>query len=367
MSISYIPANFSSKDGLPQGHPDKILSGVDFDNEFSAIASAFLLASPKVSPTFTGTLTADTVSVASTLTALNVTATNTINAADVQTSSLTSYGPVTGTNLNVANWDEAYGWGNHASAGYLTSFTETDPTVPAHVKSITTTQKSNWDEAHSWGDHDIEGYMRRTATTFDSELRVLHDGGAQSAFSDIDFKFDASTSTVKSVNANFSSTVTALNLTATSNVSGAAVSGNSITSYGPMTGSGDLTIGTNILFADVSAQSVGIGTATPATGTTLHVKDVSGGNCVVKFENGGASFTTLLDLGNGYLIDARDNESRLLLSANATDFAIAEGGYITMPTRGSAPTGTFYGGEVYYDTALNKLRCHNGTSWQNMF
>ena len=28
---------------------------------------------------------------------------------------------------NHANWDTAYGWGNHASAGYLTSFTETDP------------------------------------------------------------------------------------------------------------------------------------------------------------------------------------------------------------------------------------------------
>ena len=28
---------------------------------------------------------------------------------------------------NSANWNTAYGWGNHASAGYLTSFTETDP------------------------------------------------------------------------------------------------------------------------------------------------------------------------------------------------------------------------------------------------
>ena len=28
---------------------------------------------------------------------------------------------VTGSNLNVSNWDTAFGWGNHASAGYLTS------------------------------------------------------------------------------------------------------------------------------------------------------------------------------------------------------------------------------------------------------
>ncbi len=30
-------------------------------------------------------------------------------------------GNVTGSNLNVSNWDTAYGWGNHATAGYLTS------------------------------------------------------------------------------------------------------------------------------------------------------------------------------------------------------------------------------------------------------
>ena len=30
-------------------------------------------------------------------------------------------GAVTGSNLNIANWNTAYGWGNHASAGYLTS------------------------------------------------------------------------------------------------------------------------------------------------------------------------------------------------------------------------------------------------------
>jgi len=32
------------------------------------------------------------------------------------------------TNTNISNWNSAFGWGNHASAGYLTSFTEDDPT-----------------------------------------------------------------------------------------------------------------------------------------------------------------------------------------------------------------------------------------------
>lgn len=59
---------------------------------------------------------------------------------------------------NSANWDTAYGWGNHASAGYLTSFTETDPTVPSHVKAITTTKIANWDTAYGWNNHAVAGY-----------------------------------------------------------------------------------------------------------------------------------------------------------------------------------------------------------------
>jgi len=35
------------------------------------------------------------------------------------------------TSTNITNWNTAYGWGDHATAGYLTSFTETDPVVKA--------------------------------------------------------------------------------------------------------------------------------------------------------------------------------------------------------------------------------------------
>jgi RNase P/RNase MRP subunit POP5 len=53
------------------------------------------------------------------------------------------------SNANVADWDEAYSWGDHALEGYLTSFTETDPTVPSHVKSITITNIANWNAAYN--------------------------------------------------------------------------------------------------------------------------------------------------------------------------------------------------------------------------
>jgi hypothetical protein len=43
--------------------------------------------------------------------------------------------------------------------GYISSFTETDPTVPSHVKAITTTSISNWNTAFGWGNHASAGYV----------------------------------------------------------------------------------------------------------------------------------------------------------------------------------------------------------------
>lgn len=48
--------------------------------------------------------------------------------------------------------------------GYISSYTETDPTVPSHVKSITTTEKSNWNTAYGWGNHALAGYVPSTRT-----------------------------------------------------------------------------------------------------------------------------------------------------------------------------------------------------------
>ena len=56
------------------------------------------------------------------------------------------------------NADTAYGWGNHASAGYLTSYTETDPIYTASSWYSTTNNSSNWDTAYGWGDHAAAGY-----------------------------------------------------------------------------------------------------------------------------------------------------------------------------------------------------------------
>lgn len=72
-----------------------------------------------------------------------------------------SNGTSWGTSIvnNSANWNTAFGWGDHSVEGYLTSFTETDPTVASHIKAITTTNITNWNSAHSWGNHALAGYL----------------------------------------------------------------------------------------------------------------------------------------------------------------------------------------------------------------
>ena len=68
-------------------------------------------------------------------------------------------------NTKISNWDTAYSWGDHASAGYLTSFTETDPVFSASAASgITSTNITNWNTAYGWGDHASAGYLTGNQT-----------------------------------------------------------------------------------------------------------------------------------------------------------------------------------------------------------
>ncbi len=80
--------------------------------------------------------------------------------------------------LNVSNWDLAYSWGNHASAGYLSSFTETDPVFTAHhVSDITTTQIGQWNTAYGWGNHAVQGYLQSIGTQSINSLSDVNTSG----------------------------------------------------------------------------------------------------------------------------------------------------------------------------------------------
>jgi len=90
-----------------------------------------------------------------------------------------STGSAWGTSItnNSANWNTAYGWGNHASAGYYvgtnstirglfsssaTGLTYTNSTGIFSLSSgyviPTTTEQSNWNTAYGWGNHGSVGY-----------------------------------------------------------------------------------------------------------------------------------------------------------------------------------------------------------------
>jgi len=64
MAITYTPTtNFGAKDSLPTNDPDKVIKGSEFTTEFTAIQTAFGLAAPAASPTFTGTVTIGSVDI----------------------------------------------------------------------------------------------------------------------------------------------------------------------------------------------------------------------------------------------------------------------------------------------------------------
>ena len=55
MSNYVITTDFSVKDGLASGNPNKLIKGVDFDTEFVAIRTAIETKSDLASPSFLGT------------------------------------------------------------------------------------------------------------------------------------------------------------------------------------------------------------------------------------------------------------------------------------------------------------------------
>lgn len=63
---------------------------------------------------------------------------------------------------DISNWNTAFGWGNHALAGYLTSYTETDPTISAWAKAPTK-------PTYAWGEITSKPTFHTVATSGDYE------------------------------------------------------------------------------------------------------------------------------------------------------------------------------------------------------
>jgi hypothetical protein len=66
------------------------------------------------------------------------------------------------TSTEIANWNTSFGWGDHSTQGYLKTFSETDPTVPAHVKSISQADINKWNTAAGSTGPDMSAYYTKT-------------------------------------------------------------------------------------------------------------------------------------------------------------------------------------------------------------
>lgn len=159
MTITYTPiTDFSAKDDMVSTNPGKILSGVPFDTEFSAISAAFQLAAPSLNPSFTGTASFADVTVAGTTTVGALTAT-TVNGTDTSTWDATS----STVSSKEAGWDATKATVDADAAGW----DATEATVNAGA--------TNWDEAYGWGDHAAAGYTS-TDTTYTGGTNITLDG-----------------------------------------------------------------------------------------------------------------------------------------------------------------------------------------------
>jgi len=95
MAITYnYSTDWIGRDALTSGDPKKAIKASDFLSEWTGIQTAFASAAPTASPTFTGTVSATTI---------------------------TASGNVTGANLAISDWNTAFGWGDHGVAGYATA------------------------------------------------------------------------------------------------------------------------------------------------------------------------------------------------------------------------------------------------------
>jgi len=98
MSITYnITTSFAAKDTLPSGDSGKIVKGTELTTEFQAIKTAFTLAPPKASPTFTGTTTVNSLTIGSTALTATAAELNILDGVTATTAELNTLDGITAT------------------------------------------------------------------------------------------------------------------------------------------------------------------------------------------------------------------------------------------------------------------------------
>ena len=212
------------------------------------------------------------------------------------------------SNGNITNWNTAYGWGNHASAGYLTGFTETDPIFGVWDKSsgigITALQVSDFQSSVTNNTSVLANTAKNSYPSAD-QIKVSNISGTNTG--------DETTTTIK----------TKLGITT---LSGSNTGDQNLASV--------LTQGTdagNKKIINVNQQ--GIGTSTPNAGAALEISSITQGflpprmtqaqRDAITSVNGLIVFNTGTKRPNYY--DGNDNEWKNFDGTSARTIPVAIG------------------------------------------
>jgi len=241
--------------------------------------------------------------------ALNAKTAETVTGGITETDPVFVASPSNGiTNTNITNWNTAYVWGNHATAGYLSSYTETDPTVPANVKSITSTNISNWNTAYTHSTINT-GSVHGSTTLGGNLLRITN----PSAISFLRINTDNSVSSLNA--ADFRTAIGA----GTGNGTVISIASDNGITGGTITTSGTLGLTGNALGLH-NLNTNGLITRTAAGTITSRSINISGNGISVSNGDGVNGNPTLsLNFGSGSTQVAEGNHTHTGLLPSGTD------------------------------------------------
>jgi len=315
------------------------------------------------------------------------------------------------TSTNISNWNTAYGWGDHASAGYLTSYTETDPawttasasyytktnmqtsgsaqlhfgnltntptTISGYgitdamstshaANGITSTNISNWNTAYGWGDHATVGYLTAEVDgSITNEIELPTQTGNSGKYLTTDGSSPSWTTITKSTlglgnveNTALSTWTGSTSITTLGTISSGTWQGSSIsaTYIGNLPAS-QITSGTidNARINWAAPNAIGSTTAAAGSFTSLSANNgltVSAGAITLKpAGSGGTSGQFLTTDGNGVATWSSISKSTVGLG-NVENTALSTWtGSANIATLGTITTGTWHGtaiGASYID------------------
>ena len=419
MSITYTPTtNFGAKDSLPANDPAKVIKGADFSTEYTAIQSAFSLAAPASNPTFTGTATFANTTVTGTATFANATVTGDLTATLTTAAqpNITSVGKLTGF--------ESTGIDDNATATAITI----DASENVGIGGAPTYNSDSLQVSGAGSFYGNATQVLRIVSSSDTGSSEIRFGDPANAAIG-QYKFDHSDNShswvvdgaerMRLVNGNVgigtTSPSTKLHVTQTADDSSDGIRLSRSNSLATYTQWVDADSRYNFGYANPATADpatpaltlttvgrVGIGTPTPNNTALLHLQANAtngiSGSGLLRLQNAVTNSTTISfdnptndwscgtnGDANWNVYDVAGNGTPLLIEAGAPSgtLRVKSTGRIgigeTNPARklhvsdamrlepiASAPTSPA-AGDLYFDSTLNKLRCYDGTTWQNCF